>query len=116
LTGWQDASRDPDTDAPRPDPERFPNGIKAVSDQVHALGLKVICSESFCRDGYLKFFDVRLAYTAVRAGIRQGNPRSGSVLTGINRYTCGGRFGSLGYEVIDANTYAEWEIDYLSEI
>ncbi|CAE6487046.1 unnamed protein product [Rhizoctonia solani] len=29
-------------------------------------------------------------------------------------YTCGRRFGSLGYEEIDAQTYAEWEIDYLS--
>ncbi|CAE7071792.1 unnamed protein product, partial [Rhizoctonia solani] len=28
-------------------------------------------------------------------------------------YTCGRRFGSLGYEQIDAKTYAEWEIDYL---
>lgn len=31
------------------------------------------------------------------------------------RYTCGRRFGSLGYEEIDAQTYAEWEIDYLSK-
>ena len=28
-------------------------------------------------------------------------------------YTCGGRPGSLGYEEIDAKTYAEWGIDYL---
>ena len=27
--------------------------------------------------------------------------------------TCAGKAGSLGYEVIDAKTYAEWEIDYL---
>lgn len=27
--------------------------------------------------------------------------------------TCGGRFGSLGYEDVDAKTYAEWGIDYL---
>ncbi|KAG8991505.1 hypothetical protein FRB90_001318, partial [Tulasnella sp. 427] len=27
--------------------------------------------------------------------------------------TCGGRFGSLGYEGIDAKTYAEWGVDYL---
>lgn len=30
------------------------------------------------------------------------------------RNTCGGRFGSLGFEDIDAKTYAEWGIDYLS--
>jgi len=27
--------------------------------------------------------------------------------------TCAGRPGSLGYESIDAKTYAEWGIDYL---
>lgn len=27
--------------------------------------------------------------------------------------TCAGRPGSLGYEVIDARTYAEWKVDYL---
>ena len=47
FAGWHDASRDPDTGAPRPDPERFPNGIKAVSDKVHALGLKVVRLKSF---------------------------------------------------------------------
>ena len=28
-------------------------------------------------------------------------------------YTCAGAIGSYGYEVIDAKTFAEWEIDYL---
>jgi len=74
---WQDVSRDPDTGVPRADPERFPNGIKAVSDKVHALGLKV------------------------------------GIYSSAGRSTCGGRFGSLGYEDIDAKTYAEWAIDYL---
>ena len=48
--------------------------------------------------------------------MRQGGLRSASILIGTDRYTCAGRFGSLGYEEIDAKTYAEWEIDYLSEI
>ena len=30
------------------------------------------------------------------------------------RYTCGGHFGSLGFEEIDAQTYAEWGVDFLS--
>jgi hypothetical protein len=30
------------------------------------------------------------------------------------RYTCGRKFGSLDNEEVDAQTYAEWEIDYLS--
>jgi len=28
-------------------------------------------------------------------------------------FTCAGRPGSLGYETVDADTYAEWEVDYL---
>lgn len=28
-------------------------------------------------------------------------------------YTCGGKFGSYGYEAIDANTYASWGVDLL---
>ncbi|KAF9780565.1 alpha-galactosidase [Thelephora terrestris] len=74
---WHDVSRHPDTGAPRPDPERFPRGIKAVSDEVHALGLKI------------------------------------GIYSSAGMYTCAGRFGSLGYEEIDAKTYAEWGIDYL---
>ena len=29
--------------------------------------------------------------------------------------TCGGKPGSYGYEVIDANTYAEWGVDFVKE-
>ena len=29
------------------------------------------------------------------------------------RYTCARRFGSLGFEEIDAKTYASWGVDYL---
>lgn len=29
------------------------------------------------------------------------------------KYTCGGYAGSLGYETVDANTFAEWGVDYL---
>lgn len=31
----------------------------------------------------------------------------------ITSYTCGGKFGSLGFEEIDAKTYASWGVDYL---
>lgn len=48
--------------------------------------------------------------------MRKGDPQSETTLTRTNRYTCAGRFGSLGYEEIDAKTYAEWGIDYLSEM
>jgi alpha-galactosidase len=29
------------------------------------------------------------------------------------KYTCEGYAGSLGYETIDANTFASWGVDYL---
>jgi alpha-galactosidase len=35
------------------------------------------------------------------------------IYSSAGTYTCGRRFGSLGYEEVDAQTYAEWEIDYL---
>ncbi|KAG9002358.1 hypothetical protein FRB94_003974 [Tulasnella sp. JGI-2019a] len=74
---WHAPTRNATTNAPVVDPERFPNGMKHVSDAVHKLGLKIgIYSD---------------------AGTR----------------TCANRFGSLGYEEIDAKQYAEWEIDYL---
>ena len=38
------------------------------------------------------------------------------IYSSAGTYTCGGRFGSLGYEEIDANTYAEWGVDYLSKL
>lgn len=38
---WHASGRDPKTNAPLADPVKFPNGIKALADSVHALGLKV---------------------------------------------------------------------------
>ncbi|PMD64842.1 glycoside hydrolase family 27 protein [Hyaloscypha bicolor E] len=58
-------------------PEKFPNGMAAVADQLHALGL-----------GFGMYSDA-------------------------GKYTCGGYAGSLGYETVDANTFAEWGVDYL---
>lgn len=72
---WQ-MSRDP-TGRIVEDKEKFPSGIKALSDYVHSKGLK-----------FGLYSD---------AGFK----------------TCQKRPGSLGYEEIDAKTYAEWEVDYL---
>ncbi|KAI0803037.1 alpha-galactosidase [Irpex lacteus] len=74
---WHAASRNNATGAPVADATKFPNGIKALSDKVHALGLKF------------------------------------GIYSSAGTYTCGGRFGSLGYEEIDAKTYADWGVDYL---
>jgi alpha-galactosidase len=59
------------------DPTKFPNGMAAVADSLHALGL-----------GFGMYSDA-------------------------GKYTCGGYAGSLGYETIDANTFASWGVDYL---
>ena len=59
------------------DTNRFPDGIQALADYVHAKGLK---------------FGL---YTV-------GGPS-----------TCAGFPGSAGYEVLDANTYASWGVDYV---
>ena len=40
-TGWQADHRDPKTGAPVAHPGKFPNGIKYIADEIHALGLKV---------------------------------------------------------------------------
>ncbi|MGQ0603352.1 MAG: glycoside hydrolase family 27 protein [Anaerolineales bacterium] len=60
-----------------PDPEKFPNGMRAVADFLHARGLKF------------------------------------GIYSDAGEKTCGGRPGSLGHEDIDAQTFAEWEVDYL---
>ncbi|TVY84179.1 Alpha-galactosidase [Lachnellula suecica] len=59
------------------DPVKFPNGMAAVADDMHALGL-----------GFGMYSDA-------------------------GKYTCGGYAGSLGYETVDANTWASWGVDYL---
>jgi alpha-galactosidase len=62
---------------PQPEPAKFPSGVRALADYVHARGLKL------------------------------------GIYSDAGDLTCGGVFGSLGYEEIDAQTYAEWEVDYL---
>lgn len=55
-----------------PDPVRFPQGMKAVADYVHGLGLKL------------------------------------GIYSDAAELTCAGVTGSLGFEEIDAKTFAEW--------
>src|ERR1035441_7256144 len=59
------------------DPARFPSGIKALADYVHAKGLKL------------------------------------GLYSDRGTQTCGGHPGSGGHEVVDADTYAQWGVDYL---
>jgi len=73
---WHATERDADG-FPQCDPVRFPSGMKALADYVHARGLKL------------------------------------GIYSDAGRYTCAGRFGSLGHEYQDALQYARWGIDYL---
>ncbi len=61
----------------RPDPARFPGGMKALADYVHSKGLKL------------------------------------GIYSDAGWKTCGGKPGSRGREYQDAQTYAEWGVDYL---
>ena len=61
----------------QPDPNKFPSGIKALADYVHARGLKL------------------------------------GIYSDAGAKTCGGRVASRGHEYQDAQTYAQWGVDYL---
>ena len=73
--GWQKKHREDGKLVP--DPEKFPNGIKAVADYVHNLGLKL------------------------------------GIYSCAGTLTCAGYPGSADYEFVDAETFAEWEVDFL---
>ena len=60
-----------------PDPNKFPSGIAALAEYVHARGLKF------------------------------------GIYSDAGEKTCGGEPGSLGYEEIDAQTFASWGVDFL---
>lgn len=61
----------------QPDPERFPNGIKNLSDYIHGKGLKF------------------------------------GIYGDYGTKTCGGYPGSINHLELDANTFADWGVDYL---
>ncbi|MBQ8954307.1 MAG: glycoside hydrolase family 27 protein [Clostridia bacterium] len=74
---WSEYNRDPVTDRLVPHHEKFPNGMKAVSDYVHAKGLKF---------GMYSCDGVR---------------------------TCADYPGSFDHEFLDAQTFAEFGVDFL---
>ncbi|RZQ62903.1 alpha-galactosidase [Amycolatopsis suaedae] len=75
---WAAPERDPVTKRYLPHPTRFPSGIKALADYVHARGLKF------------------------------------GIYTSAGTLTCAKTMpGSLGFEEIDAQTFADWGVDYL---
>src|SRR5512138_2511170 len=60
-----------------PDPQKFPEGMKSLSDYVHSLGLKF------------------------------------GIYSDCGPLTCGGRPASMDHEEIDAQTFADWGVDFL---
>lgn len=46
---WQADARDSQSGAPIAHPDKFPHGIKALADEIHSMGLKVIISVVFLR-------------------------------------------------------------------
>ena len=61
----------------QPDPTRFPSGMRALADYVHARGLKFGIYEDY------------------------------------GTLTCGGYPGSIDHLELDAQTFADWTVDYL---
>ncbi|KRT82542.1 hypothetical protein AMK59_3795 [Oryctes borbonicus] len=61
----------------KPDPDRFPSGIKALADYVHSIGLKFGIYEDY------------------------------------GTKTCAGYPGIIGHLETDAQTFADWEVDYI---
>ncbi|ATY13495.1 alpha-galactosidase [Amycolatopsis sp. AA4] len=80
---WQASTRDAQGNL-RPDPARFPDGIKALADYVHGKGLKL---GIYATPG-----------TRTCANIWDNYP---------------GTLGSKGHEAQDAQTFASWGADYL---
>jgi alpha-galactosidase len=73
---WQAPERD-EQGRLQADPERFPSGIEALADYVHARGLKL------------------------------------GIYSSAGTETCAGYPASLDHEQIDAQTWADWGVDYL---
>ena len=111
--GWQAPARDPSTNAPVADPTKFPNGVKDLADKIHAMGLKVPPSSPAFFLPFIRIPTVWNIQFCREVGVFYKNYHGLHILY-WHRFTCGGRFGSLDFEEIDAKTYASWGIDYLS--
>ncbi len=104
--GWQGWSRDPATGAIQPDPERFPD-IRAMVDEIHAMGLKV----GLYHSPWTVTYGNRLGGSSERADGNwdpavntraKKNAKELPFAIGRHRFT---------YE--DARQFAEWGFDYL---
>jgi alpha-galactosidase len=95
---WHAAWRDPNPPhVPRADETRFPDGIKALAGELLALHLR----QTTCR---IPVFVDKVHDLGLKIGI----------YSSAGTMTCAKQFGSLGYEEVDAKTWEEWGIDYVS--
>ena len=74
---WSKRTRDPKTNRLVADPEKFPQGMKALADYVHGKGLKF------------------------------------GMYSCAGQRTCADYPGSFDHEFLDAETFAEWGVDFL---
>jgi alpha-galactosidase len=85
---WQDPRRPRDgAGVLRADPRRFPHGMRAIGDLLHERGLR---------------FGIYTIGNVLACGGEEGGGPGGFPQT-----------GSLGREVVDAFTFAEWGVDFL---
>jgi len=83
--GWMYSERD-EYGRLQPDPFKFPSGMKALADHIH------------------DYVDPK---TGCNAGLKFG------IYTSVGRKTCEGYPGSYDNEYIDAQTFADWGVDYI---
>lgn len=95
--------RDGTTSQILPDYNKFPDGIQGLAEKIHAKGLKMgIYSDA----GALHLPPA----SPCKKGTLDEEKAKDSRFT-LGTSTCGGYEGSLGFEDIDAATFAEWGID-----
>ena len=99
---WLDKKRGPDGRL-RPDAARFPGGIRALSDYVSRGGCARVMERTLWNSS-LVFLLVRQMHAR---GLRFG------IYEDYGNYTCAGYPGVLNHMELDAQTMAEWQVDYV---
>lgn len=88
------------------DPERFPSGMKALGNYVRFRLL------SKCHANEKDVFCTNLLYFVCWIQIHSKGLKFG-IYEDYGNYTCAGYPGILGYLELDANTFADWNVDYV---
>ncbi len=94
---WLASERDEDGKL-QPDPERFPSGIPALAEYV---------SNEYAHVAYITRSGPRFIFKVHSLGLKFG------IYEDYGNFTCAGYPGVLGHLETDANTFAEWGVDYV---